>query len=361
MRNTTINNIFNAAGKASAAFTISTGENKLSFAALILLLFFLLSSSGCIGLTGAGKPSGSSQTTAGAAAISLAPASVNFGHVAVGSTASQSVTISNGGGSSLTITQASTSAAGVSISGMSLPLVIAAGKQSTFDIVFSPKTAGALSGNISVMTDVSSTPSTVSLSGTALAATALLTSSAPSLNFGSVAVGKSGSMSVTLTNAGNSDVTVSKVSVSGGSFSESGVSAGMILAPGQSTTVDATFTPQSAGSVSGSVTVASNATNSPGTISLSGDGTQAPSQGVSHSVTLTWAPSSSAVAGYDVYRSEISGGPYSKLDPSVVPADTFVDSTVQAGLTYYYVVTSVSSGGTQSADSAQASATVPTP
>jgi hypothetical protein len=163
-------------------------------------------------------------------------------------------------------------------------------------------------------------------------------------------------LSVILTNAGNSNITVSKVSVSGAGYSTSGVSAGLILTPGQSTTLDATFTPAAMGSLPGSVTVATNATNSPATISLFGNGAQT----VPLTVALSWNPSMSAVAGYNVYRSEISGGPYTKLDSSIVTADTYTDSNVQAGLTYYYVVTSVTSGGVESADSAQTSATIPT-
>jgi fibronectin type 3 domain-containing protein len=111
----------------------------------------------------------------------------------------------------------------------------------------------------------------------------------------------------------------------------------------------------------GSVTVASNATNSPATISLSGDGAPTSSQTVSHSVALTWTPTTSVVAGYDVYRSEVSGGPYSKLDSSIVAADSYTDASVQAGLIYYYVVKSITSAGLQSADSAQTSAAIPTP
>jgi hypothetical protein len=344
-----------------AALASSLGRKAIPFAALALLLTAILSSSGCIGLTGAAKPATSQQNAPGAAAITVAPASVNFGHVAVGSTASQSVTISNGGGSNLTVTQANTTAAGVNVNGISLPLVIGAGKQATIDVVFSPKAAGALSGDISVMSDLSSTPSMVALSGTGMAATALLTTSTSSLNFGNVAVGKSGTLSVTLTNAGNSNITVSNVSVSGARYSVNGVSTGLILAPGQSASLDATFSPVAAGSLPGSVTVASNATNSPATISLSGDGAPPASQAISHSVSVTWTPSASAVAGYEVYRSEVSGGPYSKLDSSIVAADSYTDASVQAGLTYYYVITSVNSGGLQSADSAQTSATIPTP
>src|SRR4029077_8306247 len=212
-------------------------------------------------------------------------------------------------------------------------------------------------GNVSVLSDISSSPSTVSLSGIGMAATAFLTTSTSSMSFGTVAIGKSNASAVTLTNAGNSKVTISKVAVSGASYSTSGVSGGLILAPGQSATLDVSFAPLVAGVLPGTVTVTSNATNSPATISLSGDGAHT----VSHSVDLSWAPSASTVAGYNVYRSEVSGGPYTKLDSSAVVADSFRDSSVQGGLTYYYVVTAVSSAGGESADSTQVSATIPTP
>ncbi len=78
-------------------------------------------------------------------------------------------------------------------------------------------------------------------------------------------------------------------------------------------------------------------------------------------MALTWTPSTSAVAGYIVFRSEVSGGPYSVLDPNIVAADSFTDSTVQGGQTYYYVVKSVTSSGLQSVDSTQTSAMIPTP
>ncbi len=254
------------------------------------------------------------------------------------------------------VTRVRTLAAGITISGTSIPLTIAAGKQATFNVVFSPKAAGGLSSDISVTTDLSSSPSTVSLSGVGMAASALLTASTSTLSFGDVAIGKSGASSVTLTNAGNSNVTLSRVGVSGASFSASGASAGLILTPGQSATLDATFAPFVAGSSTGSVAVASNATNSPVTISLSGSGTQTDS----HSVTLTWSPSTSTVAGYNVYRSVVSGGPYSKLDSSVVSTDSYTDSTVQSGQTYYFVVTSVTALGVESPDSTQVSVTIPT-
>ena len=64
-------------------------------------------------------------------------------------------------------------------------------------------------------------------------------------------VSASSTQNVTLTNAGNSVITISNVTVSGAGFNATGAS-GVILNPGQTTTVSATFTPAAAGSVTGS-------------------------------------------------------------------------------------------------------------
>jgi hypothetical protein len=198
--------------------------------------------------------------------------------------------------------------------------------------------------------NVHSSSATLTVNATSL----ILNSSSTAMNFGSVTVGTNGSQNVTLTNAGNSNITVSNVSVSGAGFNASGVN-GLILTPGQTATLTATFTPAAAGSGTGSVTVASNATNSPDTIALTGNGIAA----VNHSVTLSWTPSTSTVTGYNAYSSKVSGGPYTKLNSSVDSAMSYTDSTVQAGQTYYYVVTSVESSNVESIYSSEVSALIP--
>jgi len=190
---------------------------------------------------------------------------------------------------------------------------------------------------------------------TVSASTLLLNSSSSSLNFGNVNVSSSGNQTVTLTNAGNSSVTISNVTVSGAGFNAAGISSGLILAPGQAATLTATFAPSGAGSVTGSVSVASNATNSPDTISLSGTGVAV----ANHSVALSWSPSTSSVVGYNTYSSTQSGGPYTKLTGTPVAANSYTDTAVQAGQTYYFVVTSVDSSNMESAYSAEVSALVP--
>jgi fibronectin type 3 domain-containing protein len=117
----------------------------------------------------------------------------------------------------------------------------------------------------------------------------------------------------------------------------------------------ASFAPAAAGAVTGKVSVASNATNSPDTIALSGTGVAA----VSHSVGLSWSASTSTVVGYNAYSSAQSGGPYTKLTGAPVAATSYTDSAVQAGQTYFFVVTAVDSSNAESAFSAEVSALIP--
>jgi fibronectin type 3 domain-containing protein len=116
-----------------------------------------------------------------------------------------------------------------------------------------------------------------------------------------------------------------------------------------------TFAPAATGSVSGSISVVSNATNSPLSVPLSGSAV------ATHSVNLSWTASTSTVVGYNVYRSSQSGGPYTILDSSLIANTTFTDTTVQAGQTYYYVTTAVDTNNVESVFSNQVSAAVPTP
>jgi hypothetical protein len=78
-----------------------------------------------------------------------------------------------------------------------------------------------------------------------------------------------------------------------------------------------------------------------------------------HSVALSWDASTSTVSGYNVYRSTLSGTGYSKINSSVIPALAYTDSTVQNGITYYYVSTAVDSSGNESVYSNETQAIIP--
>jgi fibronectin type 3 domain-containing protein len=84
---------------------------------------------------------------------------------------------------------------------------------------------------------------------------------------------------------------------------------------------------------------------------------------VQHQTVLNWTASvTSGVVGYDVYRSTTNGGPYTQINGGNVTALTYIDLTVIAGTTYYYVVTAIASdNSTQSVNSNQCTSVIPTP
>jgi hypothetical protein len=286
--------------------------------------------------------------------ISVVPTGVSFGDVTVGLTNTQTVTVSNPGSADLNVTQSAGPDAGFSLSGLVLPLTLAPGQSSSFTLSFSPTTSGTFSSSLALVSNAPTSPSAISLSGSGVSATLELSPSTTSLNFGSVTLGTTGTQSVTLTNTGNSSVSISQVSVTGSGFSVTGLSLPISLAPGQSTSFNVDFAPTVAGSVTGSVSVASSATNSPLSISLSGSGLQA-----SHSVSLNWLASSSAVAGYYVYTGTQASGPFTRLNSTPTATTGFTDATVQSGQTYYYYVTAVDPSGVESSASNEVSASVP--
>lgn len=183
--------------------------------------------------------------------------------------------------------------------------------------------------------------------------TYLLSSSVNTVNFGSVDVSSNSTQNITLSNTGNANVTIAQVLVAGAGFNASNAG-GTILAPGQSTTITSTFSPFATGSASGSISVSSNATNSPSIISLSGNGTA-----VSHSVVLSWTDPDTSVAGYNTYSSTVAGGPYVRMTGTPMTNPTYTDTTVQSGRTYYYVVTALDGSGNESANSTEVSALIP--
>src|SRR5271154_825002 len=328
--------------------TSTTRTSSLSLSALLLGIVIQMA----CGITS----SPGTSTPTGSATLSLTPPSINFPSVAVGNTDSQAIIVTNTGSPSLTVTAASLVGAQFSVSAVSLPLNLSPGQQTTVTVSFSPTSPGSASGSISITSSASSTPVIVALSGTGVTPTHLLGASPTSLSFGNVNDGSSSTLKVTLTNNGNSNVTIASVAPSGTGFSTNGLSAGTTLTPNQSVTLNVAFAPTGVGSESGSVSVTSNATNSPASISLSGTGVQS----TSYSVTLSWiASTSSGVVGYDVYRGT-SPGSNSKIASSV-SGTKYTDSAVQSGqgVTYYYVVTAVNSSGVESTDSNQASVKVP--
>jgi hypothetical protein len=81
--------------------------------------------------------------------------------------------------------------------------------------------------------------------------------------------------------------------------------------------------------------------------------------GTTHTAMASWAASTSAVSGYNVYRGTVSGGPYTKLNSSLIVLLTYADSTVQSGQTYFFVTTAVDGSGNESVFSNEVQAVIP--
>jgi fibronectin type 3 domain-containing protein len=65
--------------------------------------------------------------------------------------------------------------------------------------------------------------------------------------------------------------------------------------------------------------------------------------------------------GYNIYRSATAGGPYTKVNSVLTLGTKYLDDSVEAGATYYYVSTAVAKSGVESKYSQQSSAAIPNP
>jgi hypothetical protein len=287
--------------------------------------------------------------------FSATPSPLAFGDVPVGTKNTRIVKLTNGTNGKVLIEKISTTGSGFSVSGINTPTTLGVGWAVQFDVAFLPEAAGAVDGTM-IVTETDGSTLTVPLSGTGEGSSRTLDVTPASVSFGNVDVNETSTADVTLKNGGNSNISVTSVTSSGTGLSTTGVAANTTIEPGQSATIKAEYAPKAAGSLSGAITIASNASNGSVTVPVSGTAVATPPSG-SPEVDLKWnASSSSGVTGYSVYRGSASGGPYTKL--STVTATSYTDTTVTAGKEYFYVVTAINSDGS-SGYSNQASVTVP--
>jgi phosphatidylethanolamine-binding protein (PEBP) family uncharacterized protein len=297
-----------------------------------------------------------------ASLVSLSPTSLAFGNQSVGTTSTaQTLTLSNTGTATLSITSlalmgtnasdfAQTNTCGSSVAG---------GANCTISVRFTPAASGTRSAAVTLTDNATGSPQKVSLSGTGTATSALVSLSPTSLAFGNQSVDvTSTAQTVTLSNTGNAALSITSLALTGTNASDFDQSntCGSSLAAGANCTIAVMFTPSLTGTRAASLSISDNSSGSPQTVPLSGAGT--------HDVILSWTASTTpGVVGYDVYRGTTSGGPYpTELNSTPINGTTYSDETVQAGQTYYYVVTAVASDDvTQSADSVPAPATVSSP
>jgi len=216
-----------------------------------------------VGLTGTGA--------AATVTVTATPTTLTFPATAVGSTsASQAITVKNTGTGNTTVSiAASTNFAQTNNCPVS-PTTLNAGVSCTVNATFAPTATGSLSGTISVTDSASNSPQMVSLTGTGKAAV-VVTATPTSETFTAQTIGTtSAAKVVTVKNTGTESTPIT-ISASG-DFAQTNT-CGTTLGPSPaSCTISITFTPEAAGTLTGSISITDNATNSPQMVSLTGTG-----------------------------------------------------------------------------------------
>ena len=241
-------------------------RGPLAFIAFLVTIVTIGGLTGCAGYTGAKTGTGQTGVLSGSAAT------LAFGNVGMGKTATQSFTVTNTGIAAVSMGQTSITGPGFTVVSGAIPASLGVGQNVTIQIQFAPQSSGGATGSFAMVSNASNSPFSVALTGSG--AQPGLASAPAAVSFGNVVMGSSGSASVSLSNTGSASVTISQASASGAGFTMSGSPAGETIQPGQSITFTAQFSPTSVGSATGSISVASNAPNSPMAIALTGAGTQ---------------------------------------------------------------------------------------
>jgi Abnormal spindle-like microcephaly-assoc'd, ASPM-SPD-2-Hydin len=220
-------------------------------------------------LTGNGTVTATPQLTA-------SPNSLSFGNVAVNSAATLPLTLTSSGTAPVTISAATVSGAGFSVSGATFPVTLNPNQTVTLQVGFNPSVAGTASGQLTITSD-STTGGTakVALSGNGTETTTpQLTASANSLSFGNVAVNSTATLPLTLISSGTAPVTINAATLNGAGFADAGAIFPLTLNPNQTVTLQVEFDPGAAGRATGQLMITSNSSTGATTvIQLSGTGT----------------------------------------------------------------------------------------
>ena len=256
-----------AAGTSCTISVIFTPTALYSRSATLSIADDAIPNPQIIGLAGAGVQ---------VDAPTIAPPSLAFGNQALTvASAAKMVTVTNPDPTytlSLTAIAATGDFQVVTVPGSCGPSV-AANSSCLIALTFTPTASGARTGTLTVVSNGSSAPLVVTLTGTGGAAGSV---SPTSLNMGSVNLGGSSpSQSVTLRNSSAFPVNITGVSMSGAAASQFAATnnCGTIVPASSTCTVSVIFTPTATGSQTATMTIGSDAATPFTPVGLTGTGT----------------------------------------------------------------------------------------
>lgn len=300
----------------------------------------------------------------------LEASSAAFTPTGLGSLSCSSASVVGAGTDSCTVTVSPAApAGGVSVilgsnnSAVTVPATVTVGAGAS---------SAAFTANVAAVSAPQAVTLTASLDGASSSyvlqlalGTPALTLGATSIAFGGVALNTPVTKLLSLKSSGTAPLTISGGSALGLEFSIGGVAFPVTLNPGQTATLHVQFDPNTAGEVTGILTLTSNASAAAtATVILTGTGGGSGGSASQYAVALNWnAPVDSTdpnqIAGYNIYRAPSGTAGFQLLNPSVNAPTTYTDNTVANGSSYDYEVTTVDVAGNESAPSNIFTASIP--
>ena len=104
--------------------------------------------------------------------ISVNPTGISFGNENVGTSVTRTISVTNSGGSNVTISNVIVAGAGLAANGVSSGLILAPAQAAALNVSFDPATAVSVAGSIAVVSNASNSPTSISVAGTGVAAPA---------------------------------------------------------------------------------------------------------------------------------------------------------------------------------------------
>ncbi len=208
----------------------------------------------------------------------IVPTDITLQDVSIQSVSpNQTITLSNITGSdSVTITDISisgTSSSEFNLIGITLPIIINSGNETTFEVNFEPLTVGSKTAQINIISNDNNSPQAININATVLL---------PILDFGSDTLvfpdtasnAETTTASFTITNTGQGDLIINTLNITGTNASDfeiQGLSLPITIASLSNAAFNVDFSPTSGGTKTAQINFVSNDQNTPQTLNLTGN------------------------------------------------------------------------------------------
>jgi Phosphoesterase family/Abnormal spindle-like microcephaly-assoc'd, ASPM-SPD-2-Hydin/Protein of unknown function (DUF1573) len=210
----------------------------------------------------------------------LSSNSLSFGSQTVGVSATNTVTLTNNGQSTLNISSIAVTAGATDFSRVASASndcgsTLAANASCIVTVSFKPSTTGPRSGTLTLTNSAANSPQTAALSGTGVTTAPIAGLSRTSIDFGNQVENTAAMATVILSNTGNAVLNSISTSITLDPADFSRVASasndcGASLNVGSSCSITIRFQPTALGQLSGTLTVSHSASNSPQTVNLTG-------------------------------------------------------------------------------------------